>query len=179
MAEAFPDRLRRTLRAIPDYPKPGIIFQDITPVLQDGHLFRQMREELAAPFRTAGITHVVGIEARGFILAAPVAVTLGAGFIPLRKPGKLPWKTARHEYALEYGTDALEIHQDACPPGSRVLVVDDVLATGGTVGATAGLISKLGAELVHVSVLMELSFLDGRRNLAGLGITNFTAVVTV
>ena len=168
MAEAFPDRLRRTLRAIPDYPKPGIIFQDITPVLQDGHLFRQMREELAAPFRTAGITHVVGIEARGFILAAPVAVTLGAGFIPLRKPGKLPWKTARHEYALEYGTDALEIHQDACPPGSRVLVVDDVRATGGTAAAAGTLVRQLGGTLVGYSFLLSIPFLKGLDRLGGV-----------
>jgi adenine phosphoribosyltransferase len=167
MADTLPDRLRRTLRAIPDYPKPGIVFQDITPVLQNGHLFRQVREALAEPYRPAGVTHVVGIEARGFILAAPVAVTLGAGFIPLRKPGKLPWRTARHEYALEYGTDALEIHEDACPPGSRVLVVDDVLATGGTAAAAGALVSRLGGCLVGYSFLLSIAGLQGEVRLAG------------
>lgn len=161
------ERLRQTLRAIPDYPKPGIVFQDITPVLQDGHLFRQIREALADPFRTSGITHVVGIEARGFILAAPVAVTLGAGFIPLRKPGKLPWKTIRHEYALEYGTDSLEAHQDACPPGARVLVVDDVLATGGTAEAAGELVRRLGGEVVGWSFLLAIGALQGEARLKG------------
>lgn len=165
MAETLQERLRNTLRAIPDYPKKGIVFQDITPVLQSGLLFRQVREALAEPFRASGITHVVGIEARGFILAAPVAVTLGAGFIPLRKPGKLPWRTARHEYALEYGTDALEIHEDACPPGSRVLVVDDVLATGGTAAAAGALVSRLGGELVGFSFLLAIAGLAGERKL--------------
>lgn len=164
---ALTERLRQTLRAIPDYPKPGIVFQDITPVLQDGHLFRQIREALADPFRAAGITHVVGIEARGFILAAPVAVTLGAGFIPLRKPGKLPWKTIRHEYALEYGTDSLEAHQDACPPGARVLVVDDVLATGGTAEAAGALVRRLGGEVVGWSFLLAIGGLQGEARLKG------------
>lgn len=161
------EQLRQTLRAIPDYPKPGIVFQDITPVLQDGPLFRQVREALAAPFRTAGVTHVVGIEARGFILAAPVAVTLGAGFIPLRKPGKLPWKTIRHEYALEYGTDSLEAHQDACPPGARVLVVDDVLATGGTAEAAGALVRELGGQVVGWSFLLAIGALGGVGRLKG------------
>ena len=163
----FPERLRRTLRAIPDYPKPGIVFQDITPVLQDGLLFRQVREALAEPFRASGITHVVGIEARGFILAAPVAVTLGAGFIPLRKPGKLPWKTIRHEYQLEYGTDSLEAHQDACPPGAKVLVVDDVLATGGTAEAAGEMVRRLGGEVAGWSFLMAIGFLKGEARLHG------------
>ncbi|MBL8977625.1 MAG: adenine phosphoribosyltransferase [Gemmatimonadetes bacterium] len=161
------EQLRQTLRAIPDYPKPGIVFQDITPVLQDGPLFRQVREALAAPYRAAGVTHVVGIEARGFILAAPVAVTLGAGFIPLRKPGKLPWKTIRHEYALEYGTDSLEAHQDACPPGARVLVVDDVLATGGTAEAAGALVRELGGEVVGWSFLLAIGALQGVSRLKG------------
>jgi adenine phosphoribosyltransferase len=160
-------RLRETLRAIPDYPKPGIIFQDITPVLQNGLLFRQVREALAEPFRGLGITHVVGIEARGFIFAAPVAVTLGAGFIPLRKPGKLPWKTVRHEYELEYGVDALEAHSDAVPAGGRVLVVDDVLATGGTAWAAAQLIRALGGEIVGWSFLLEIAALNGKKRLSG------------
>lgn len=159
------DSIRAALRTIPDYPKPGIMFQDITPILQNGLLFRQVREELAAPFRGAGITHVVGIEARGFILAAPVAVTLGAGFIPLRKPGKLPWKTVRHEYELEYGTDSLEAHADACPPGSKVLVVDDVLATGGTAAAAAALVRRLGGELRGWSFLLAIGALNGAAKL--------------
>lgn len=163
----FSARLSHALRPISDYPKPGIIFQDITPVLQDGHLFRQVREALAEPFRAAGITHVVGIEARGFILAAPVAVTLGAGFIPLRKPGKLPWKTIRHEYQLEYGTDALEAHADACPPGAKVLVVDDVLATGGTAEAAGELVRRLGGEVVGWSFLLAIAGLRGDARLRG------------
>lgn len=160
-------RLRQTIRAIPDYPKPGIVFQDITPVLQNGLLFRQVREALSEPFRSVGITHVVGIEARGFIFAAPVAVTLGAGFIPLRKPGKLPWKTVRHEYDLEYGTDCLEAHADAVPPGSRILIVDDVLATGGTAWAAAELIRRLGGEIAGWSFLLSISALKGAARLNG------------
>lgn len=161
------ERIRSALRAIADYPKPGVLFQDITPILQSGLLFRQVREELAAPFRGERITHVVGIEARGFIVAAPVAVTLGAGFIPLRKPGKLPWKTIKHEYQLEYGTDALEAHSDACPPGARVLVVDDVLATGGTAEAAAALIRRLGGEVAGWSFLLAIGGLGGASRLAG------------
>lgn len=159
--------IRRTLRAIPDYPKPGIIFQDITPVLGDGLLFRQMEAALAEPFRTLGITHVVGIEARGFILAAPVATQLGAGFIPLRKPGKLPWETIRHEYQLEYGTDSLDAHRDACPPGARVAIVDDVLATGGTAEAAGALIRRLGGEVVGWSFLLGIGALKGIDRLRG------------
>lgn len=161
------DQLRRALRTIPDYPKPGILFQDITPVLQSGLLFRQVREALTDPFRAQGITHVVGIEARGFILAAPVAVSLGAGFIPLRKPGKLPWKTVKHEYELEYGTDSLEAHMDACPPGAKVLVVDDVLATGGTAEAAGALVRRLGGEVAGWSFLMAITALNGVGRLKG------------
>jgi adenine phosphoribosyltransferase len=161
------DSIRQALRAIPDYPKPGIIFQDITPVLQNGLLFRQVREDLAAPFRSQRVTHVVGIEARGFSLAAPVAVTLGAGFIPLRKPGKLPWRTVRHEYDLEYGTDSLEAHADAFPAGARVLVVDDVLATGGTAAAAGALVRRLGGEIVGWSFLLAIRALKGEEKLAG------------
>lgn len=160
-------RIRQALRAIPDYPKPGIVFQDITPVIQSGVLFRQVREALAEPFREGGITHVVGIEARGFIFAAPVAVTLGAGFIPLRKPGKLPWKTVRHEYELEYGIDALEAHADAVPAGGRVLIVDDVLATGGTAWAAAELVRRLGGEVAGWSFLLSITGLNGADRLTG------------
>ncbi|MGH7704173.1 MAG: adenine phosphoribosyltransferase [Gemmatimonadales bacterium] len=155
------------LRAIPDYPKPGITFRDITPVLQDARLFRQVIEELARPFRPVGVTHVLGIEARGFILGAPVAVALNAGFLPARKPGKLPWETIREEYALEYGTDALEAHRDAGPPGSKILVVDDVLATGGTARAAGRLARALGGTLVGWSLLLELCALGGRTQLEG------------
>lgn len=167
MTDTVTEALRRTLRAIPDYPKPGIVFQDITPVLQDGLLFRQAQEALTEPYRAAGITHVVGIEARGFILAAPVALSIGAGFIPLRKPGKLPWKTIRHEYELEYGTDALEAHEDACPSGARVLIVDDVLATGGTAQAAGALVRRLGGEVVGWSFLMAITGLNGVSRLTG------------
>jgi adenine phosphoribosyltransferase len=171
MAANLTGPLRDALRVIPDYPKPGIQFQDITPMLQNGRLFRQVREELAAPFRDAGITHVVGIEARGFILAAPVAVTLGAGFIPLRKPGKLPWKTVRHEYELEYGMDSLEAHADACPPGANVLIVDDVLATGGTAAAAGALIRRLDGRVAGWSFLLAITGLNGRARL-GAGVVH-------
>ncbi len=160
-------QVRQAIRPIPDHPKPGIVFQDITPVLKDPVLFRQVIAGLIEPFRGQDITHIVGIEARGFILGAPVALELGAGFIPARKPGKLPWKTRRHDYALEYGTDALEAHEDAFAPGARVLVVDDVLATGGTALAAASLVRLLGAELVGWTFLLELEFLHGRERLNG------------
>ena len=159
--------VRQAIRPIPDHPKPGIVFQDITPVLQNAQLFRQVIGGLAEPFRGKRISHVVGIEARGFILGGPVALELGAGFIPARKPGKLPWKTRRHEYALEYGTDILESHEDAFVEGARVLVVDDVLATGGTALAAATLVRCLGAELIGWTFLLELEFLHGRDRLTG------------
>jgi adenine phosphoribosyltransferase len=166
MTDALSATVRRTLRPIPDYPKPGILFQDITPVLRDAPLFREVIEAMAAPFVGAGITHVVGIEARGFILGGAVATALGAGFVPARKPGKLPWDCVREAYALEYGTDALEAHRDALPAGTRALVVDDVLATGGTARAAGRLARTLGAQLVGWSFLLEIGFLDGRRQLA-------------
>jgi adenine phosphoribosyltransferase len=164
---ALDAQVRQAIRPIPDHPKPGIVFQDITPVLQDSALFRQVIHGLIEPFRGHSITHILGIEARGFILGAPVAVELGAGFIPARKPGKLPWKTRRHDYALEYGTDSLEAHEDAFAHGARVLVVDDVLATGGTAQAAASLVRLLGAELIGWSFLLELDFLHGRERLTG------------
>ena len=176
MPLSLQDDVRERLRAIPDYPKPGILFQDITPVLSDARLFRQVTEAMAAPFRRERISHVLGIEARGFILGGPVAVVLGAGFVPVRKPGKLPWKAIRREYALEYGTNVVEAHVDALKPGDRVLVVDDVLATGGTAGAALELIRVLGAEAVAVSIMLELSFLNGR---ISLGDTPVAAVVTL
>ena len=161
------DRVRQTLRVIPDYPKPGILFQDITPVLGDGPLLGQVVLEMSRPFRDSGITHVLGIEARGFILGGAVATTLGAGFVPARKPGKLPWERATEAYDLEYGADALEAHRDALRPGNRVLIVDDVLATGGTARAAGQLTRGLGAELVGWSFLLEIGTLKGRERLQG------------
>lgn len=161
------ERIRAAIREIPDYPKPGILFKDITPLLADPTLFGAACDLMLSPFRDARITHVLAIESRGFLFGGPIAVSLGAGLIPVRKPGKLPYETTREEYALEYGTDALEVHIDALGNGARVLVVDDVLATGGTAAAAARLVHKLGGELVGSSFLIELSFLPGREQLAG------------
>lgn len=161
------DRVQRSLRAIPDYPKPGILFQDITPVLRDGRLFQDVVSDLCRPFRDRQVTHVMGIEARGFILGGAVAAALGAGFVPARKPGKLPWERATESYDLEYGSDSLEAHRDALTPGNRVLVVDDVLATGGTAKAAGQLARGLGAELAGWSFLLEISGLKGRERLTG------------
>ncbi len=156
-----------TLRPIPNYPKPGIVFQDITPVLGDGHLLRTIVAAMADPFRDQRVTHVLGIEARGFILGGAVATYLGAGFVPARKPGKLPWERVTESYELEYGTDALECHRDGIPEGSRVLVVDDVLATGGTAQAAAQLARGLGADVVGWSFLLEIGGLGGKARLEG------------
>ncbi len=159
------ERVGNSLRAIPDYPKAGILFQDITPVLADGALFRETIAEMIAPFRSQGVTHVLGIEARGFILGGAAALALGAGFVPARKPGKLPWERASESYDLEYGSDSLEAHRDSWRAGSRVLVVDDVLATGGTARAAGQLARSLGAELVGWSFLLEIEGLRGRDRL--------------
>lgn len=161
-SEDLGTRLRARVRDVADFPKPGILFKDITPILGDGSLFRETTEALASCFAGDRITHVVGIESRGFILGAPVAQHLGAGFVPARKRGKLPWETLREEYALEYGTDVLEIHSDALPRGARAVIVDDVLATGGTAAAVAALVKRSGAELCGISFLMTLGFLGGR-----------------
>lgn len=155
----------RTLRPIPDYPKPGIVFQDITPVLRNGTLFRRVTEAMAAPFADANVTYVLGIEARGFILGGPVATVLGAGFVPARKPGKLPWESLRESYDLEYGQDALEAHRDSWTHGARVLIVDDVLATGGTARAAGELARALGAEVAGWTFLLEIGALAGGRKL--------------
>ncbi len=165
------------IRDVPDWPKPGVVFKDITPLVADAEGLKAAVRALAntAPER---IDVVVGMEARGFIFGAPVAIELGAGFVPVRKPGKLPGEVHSEQFALEYGHETLTIKTDSLWPGARVLVVDDVLATGGTAGATAALISRMGAELVHISVLLELSFLNGRQALADEGITNCSAVVT-
>ncbi|MGH2558039.1 MAG: adenine phosphoribosyltransferase [Thermomicrobiales bacterium] len=159
------EALRAKVRDIPDFPTPGILFRDITPLLSDGEAFRTAVELMAAPFR--GISTVVAIESRGFILGAPVAYELGAGLVPVRKVGRLPAATEREEYALEYGSNTVEIHQDAIAPGERVLVVDDLLATGGTVRAALNLVERLGAEVAGISVLAELSFLHGRDQVKG------------
>jgi adenine phosphoribosyltransferase len=160
-------RIRDALRPIQDYPKPGIVFQDITPVLADAALLRDVIAAMGRPFAGRGVTHVVGIEARGFILGGAVATELGAGFVPVRKPGKLPWERVKEEYALEYGTDAREAHSDGLGPARSVLVVDDVLATGGTAEAAARLARKLGSEVVGWSFLLEISVLKGRGRLTG------------
>ena len=170
------DTLRAAIRDVPDFPKPGIVFKDITPLLADPVLFRQATDALGDPWTGEGITHVVGIESRGFILAAPVAQRLHAGFIPVRKPGKLPSAILRREYALEYGSDALEVHADACPRGARVLIVDDVLATGGTAAATCRLVEALGATVVGCAFLLALGFLNG---MEALGDRRATVVLTL
>jgi adenine phosphoribosyltransferase len=161
------DTLKTKIRHVPDFPKPGILFYDITTLLNDREGFRDTIEALAAPYRGKGVEQVVGIESRGFILGAAVANVLGAGFVPIRKPGKLPAKCYREDYALEYGTDGLEIHADAVNAGQRVLLVDDVLATGGTAKAAAGLVRRGGGELIGLSFLIELNFLNGRDKLTG------------
>ncbi len=152
----------RLLRDIPDFPKPGIVFKDITPVLADGDAFAAAVADMAAPWRAAPPDAVAGIESRGFILGAALALELGCGFVPVRKPGKLPAKTLAQDYQLEYGSDRLEIHADALPAGARVLVVDDVLATGGTLRAATALLRRQGADVVGADVLVELAFLRGR-----------------
>ncbi|MDA2966716.1 MAG: adenine phosphoribosyltransferase [Actinomycetota bacterium] len=156
------------IRSIPDYPNPGVTFRDITPLLGDGPAFGEAISTLADRFTGANIQRVIGVEARGFILGAPIALALGAGFVPVRKAGKLPWAVVREEYDLEYGSDKLEIHRDAIHPGERILVVDDVLATGGTAAATCRLVSALGGDIVALAVLIELPFLEGRAKLAGI-----------
>ncbi|QRN94661.1 adenine phosphoribosyltransferase [Archangium violaceum] len=157
--------VKARIRDVQDFPKPGILFKDVTPVLADPHLFGRVVNAMAAPFRGRHITKVVGVEARGFLLGAPIALALHAGFAPARKPGKLPWHTVTERYALEYGDDGLQLHEDAVARGDRVLIVDDLLATGGTADATAKLVTKLGGEVVGYSVLISLDFLPGRERL--------------
>ena len=161
------ERLSARLRVVPDFPSKGIMFQDVTPVLGDAVLFREVIDAMVAPWRGQGITHVVGIESRGFIFAAPIALALGAGFVPIRKPGKLPWRRATRDYALEYGSGQLEMHEDACPPGARVLIVDDVLATGGTSKAAGELVEALGADVIGCGFFLKVSALNGQERLPG------------
>lgn len=157
--------LKQFIRDIPDFPKPGIIFKDITPLLASPDAFQTAVRSLAEPFKNSGITKVVGVEARGFLFAPSIALELHAGIIPVRKPGKLPFKTVAHTYALEYGTDTIEMHQDAVGPEDRVLIVDDLLATGGTVEAACKLVEKFGASIQGICFVVELEFLNGRKKI--------------
>lgn len=159
--------LRKLIRDVPDFPKVGIVFKDITTLTRHPEGFRQAVDELAGRYRDADIDAVVGIESRGFIFGGAVAYRLNAGFVPARKPGKLPAETVRAEYELEYGTDAIEMHRDGIEPGQRVLIVDDLLATGGTAAAAAKLVEELGGEIVGIAFLIDLTFLKGRDKLRG------------
>lgn len=162
------------IRTVDDFPKPGISFKDITPLLQDKEAFHAAIEELARHFEGKGIDIVTGPEARGYIFASALAYRLGAGFVPVRKPGKLPYKTRAISYQLEYGQDTLEVHEDAFPPGTKVLVIDDLLATGGTIRATIDLVESLGAKVEGVGFLIELTFLEGRKRLVGHDVFSLT-----
>ena len=165
MAEPGVDTIRGLIRDIPDFPEPGIIFKDITPLLGDPKGLAVTVDVMAAPWTDLGVEAVVGIEARGFILGAPVARALGAGFVPMRKAGKLPAATTSATYGLEYGVDTIEMHLDALRPGARTLVIDDVLATGGTAAAAATLVNEVGADLLGFGFLIELCFLNGRQKI--------------
>jgi adenine phosphoribosyltransferase len=161
------DRVKALIRDVPDFPQEGIVFKDITPLLADPIAFSTVIDLIVVHFGRGNVDKVVGIEARGFIIASPVAYHFGAGFVPVRKKDKLPWNTEAAEYELEYGKATLEIHQDAVAPGERVLVVDDVLATGGTARATAQLVERIGGKVVGIACLIELGFLNGRDKLQG------------
>ena len=157
--------LRPLIRDVPDFPKPGIVFKDITPLLGDPKALAYAIAVIVDAHRGKGITKVVGIESRGFIITPPVALELGAGFVPMRKPGKLPWKAIREAYSLEYGKDSIEVHEDSIGPGDRVLMVDDVLATGGTMAAALRLARRVGANVIGSAFLIDLAFLDGAQRL--------------
>ncbi|MFG2116301.1 adenine phosphoribosyltransferase [Streptomyces sp. NPDC048718] len=179
-AETTRDLLLSRIRDVPDYPKPGVMFKDITPLLADPEAFTALTDTLARLCAEAGATKIVGLEARGFILAAPVAVRAGLGFIPVRKAGKLPGATLSQAYELEYGTAEIEVHAEDLAAGDRVMIIDDVLATGGTAEASLELIRRAGAEVAGVAVLMELGFLPGRARLEpALGDAPLTALITV
>ena len=167
-----PDELRAKIREIPDFPKPGILFYDITTLLKDAVAYRAAIDAMLAPYAGMAIDLVVGMESRGFIFSAPMAYELGAGLVPVRKLGKLPAETISVEYALEYGSNTLEVHRDAIQPGQKVLIVDDLLATGGTVNGTVELVQRLKGEIVGLAVLVELGFLQGRDRLAGHTVTS-------
>jgi adenine phosphoribosyltransferase len=159
--------LKNYIRDVADFPKPGIIFKDITPLLGNAKAFEAMIDQFAARYRDKGITKVCGIESRGFILGAALALKLGTGFVPVRKAGKLPHETLKREYSLEYGKDAVEIHKDSVASGEKVVLIDDLMATGGTALATLELLEELGAEIVEVAFAIELEFLNGREKFAG------------
>ncbi len=165
--ETAVERIKAMIRDVPDFPKKGIMFKDITPLLADNQAFTEAVKCMAAKYKGRGITKVLGIEARGFILAAPIAMELGAGIVPVRKKGKLPYKTVSATYALEYGEDTLQMHEDAVKKGEKVLIVDDVLATGGTAKAVVALVEKLGGKVEAITMLIELGFLNGREKLSG------------
>ena len=165
----MPD-LKSLIRTIPDYPKKGVMFRDITTLLGDPKGFKAAIEQMVAPFATARVEGVAGIEARGFILGGAIADRLGCGFVPLRKKGRLPWKTIGQEYTLEYGVDIIEMHEDAIDPGERILIVDDLIATGGTAEAAAKLVQRSGGEIVGATFIIDLPELGGVKRLATLGI---------
>ena len=162
--------LHEKIREVQDFPKEGIGFKDITPLFNDKEALQYIINQLSDQLKELNVDIIVGPEARGFLVGTPVAFNLGVGFVPVRKPGKLPWETVRYEYELEYGTDALEIHKDAIKPGQRVAIVDDLLATGGTVLAAVKLIEKLGGEVVSLNFLIELAFLNGKEKLEGYNV---------
>ncbi len=166
------DRLKATIREIPDWPKKGILFYDVTTLLKNGQCFNEVVNALTVPFENKQIDLVVGIEARGFIFAPTVAYKLKAGFVPVRKPGKLPAATHKVEYDLEYGTDSLEIHKDAIEPGQRILIVDDLIATGGTAKAVAQVVEKMGGTVVGLAFMVELTALKGRQQLSDYKVTS-------
>lgn len=167
--------LKGRIRDVVDFPSPGIVFRDLTPLLGDAEALRVTVDALADAFAGRPVDKVVGIEARGFILAAPVAYRLGAGFVPVRKPGKLPWRTEAQEYSLEYGFDGLEVHADAVLAGDDVLIVDDVIATGGTAEATVNLVERLGGTVAGLAFAVELTFLSGRGKLEGYDIVSLVS----
>lgn len=170
--------LKEYIRSIPDFPKPGIMFRDITPLLKSSHAMREVTRQLAEPFRDAGVTQVLAAEARGFVFGVPLAMELGAGFVPVRKPGKLPFDTHRFSYDLEYGSDSLEIHRDAVTSNDRVLLVDDLLATGGTVEACWQLAIRQNAAVIGAAVVIELAFLGARKRLNSLPISSLLTYQT-
>ena len=168
--------LKSFVREVPDFPKKGILFKDLTPIWQDPAAFRSMVEQMAQPYRSARIERVAGIESRGLIIGSALAHELGTGLVPVRKEGKLPWKTVSASYSLEYGEAVTELHEDAFKPGTRVLIVDDLLATGGTAQAAVQLVNKLKGKIVGLAFLVELEFLQGRRRLEKLGVELFSLI---
>lgn len=167
MNDTFP-RVRAAIRDIPDFPKPGILFKDITPILNDGKIFAEVIGGLTARYQSMRIDKIAAMESRGFIFGAPLAENIGAGFVPLRKFGKLPYSTVSETFNLEYGTETLEVHTDAIAPGERVVIIDDLLATGGTAEASTRLVRRIGGEVVEMAFVVELAFLGGRKRLAGI-----------